>query len=121
MMKAKTKDPPVNSSSPSSPKAAVQVMRWQIGGSGWPCGQFLVPPSTIIEAEVRDGEIAGPVLWNGNKLPMPPPLDAVGLDDAAALFLLRAYPEELWHRLQFSRDLDRGSLLARALHRARWP
>jgi hypothetical protein len=110
-MKAKAPDPPA----PKAPDA-IEVMRWQIGGTGWPVGQFMVPPGTVLTAVVSGGEIVPPV-WNSVALPMPPPIDASALDEQAALFMLKSYPEELWYRLVFDRSVDRDLMLTRAKRR----
>ena len=46
-------------------------MRWMISGQGWPVGAVLIPAGTVIDGTTTT-------------LPMPPPIDAVSLDDEAA-------------------------------------
>jgi hypothetical protein len=41
-------------------------------------------------------------------------MDAMPLDEEAALQMLRWYPEEHWYRLGFGQGLDRETMLAKA-------
>ena len=84
-------------------------MRWMLMGP-WPIagGARLLPAGTILS----DADPS----W-----PRPPPLDAVPLDLESALFMLKSYDPDLWHRIVFARDLDRDALLAKERERRRWP
>jgi len=82
-------------------------MKWQLAGD-WPAGPAVIPAGTILDSEARS--------W-----PMPPPLDAVALDVESALFMLKEYDPDLWHRIIFARDIDRAAVLAEAASRRRWP
>jgi len=84
-------------------------MRWMLTGP-WPIagGARLLPAGTILS----DADPS----W-----PRPPPLDAVPLDLESALFMLKSYDPDLWHRIVFARDLDRDALLAKERERRHWP
>jgi hypothetical protein len=71
-------------------------MRWQLLGD-WPVGQWLVPAGTVLEGTAPT--------WNGIPLPMPMPLNAISLDDEAALMMLKWYGDQ-WHRLHFGPGVD---------------
>ena len=73
-------------------------MRWQLMGD-WPVRQHLVPNGTVLEGNP-------PIIWNGQPLPMPPPLNATALDQDAALAMAMAYHEDLWHKLHFAPDMS---------------
>jgi hypothetical protein len=45
----------------------------------------------------------------------------VPLNLESALFMLKSYDPDLWHRIVFARDLDRDALLAKERERRRWP
>jgi len=62
-------------------------MRFLISGSGWPVGQYLIPPGEIIDHSSWQ--------WNGIPLPWPPPRDCQPLDGPAYEVLRRNYPEHL--------------------------
>jgi len=88
-------------------------MRWQLMGD-WPVRQPLVPNGTVLEGNP-------PIIWNGQPLPMPPPLNATALDQDAALAMAMAYHEDLWHQLHFAPTVDREAVFATARHKKRWP
>jgi hypothetical protein len=94
-------------------------MKWQLGGD-YPVGASLVPHGTTVIAVARNGEVVEPLTWNGIALPLPLPLNAVALDEEAALQMLRWYPEELWHQIKFVREIDRGAVMTRARYIARF-
>jgi hypothetical protein len=84
-------------------------MRWQLGGD-WPVGAGLIPAGTITD---------------GAGLPMPMPINAVALDDDAALQMCMWYDEAAtiggWHHLHFAPGIDREAIFAQARHNKRWP
>jgi hypothetical protein len=88
-------------------------MRWMLAGP-WPVGPTLIPGGTVIDSE-----------GNGVTLPMPPPINAVALDEEAALAMAMAYDETNtiggWHQLHFAPGIDRAKVLAQARHKKRWP
>jgi hypothetical protein len=75
-------------------------MKFQVN-TGWPIGQFLIPPATIIDiADKPDAELSEfERLAKGR----PIPIDCTALDFDSALTLWRAYPE---HRHRLRRHLD---------------
>ena len=85
-------------------------MQWRIGAQGWPVGAALIPAGTVVDSETTT-------------LPMPPPIDAVALDEDAALAM--AYEETNsiggWHQLHFAPGIDRDKIFAQARHKKRWP
>jgi hypothetical protein len=70
-------------------------------------GSVLIPAGTVVDSETTT-------------LPMPPPIDAVALDDEAALAMAMAYEETNtiggWHQLHFAPGIDRNAVLAQARH-----
>jgi hypothetical protein len=87
-------------------------MRWMIGGQGWSVGAQLIPAGTVIDSETTT-------------LPLPPPIDAMALDDDAALAMCM-YHEETntiggWHQLHFAPGIDHEAIKAKARHKKRWP
>jgi hypothetical protein len=72
-------------------------MRFQLLGE-WPVGQYAIPASTVIEV------IDGRANWQGHKLPMPVPINALALDAKAYEALCAAYPERL-NELHFDRTV----------------
>jgi len=80
-------------------------MKWQLGGTGWPVGQWLIPASTILNgAAGPDGKIT--VKWNEITLPMPIPINAIALDNEAAALMLEWYPDQ-HYRLHFGPNVAR--------------
>jgi hypothetical protein len=59
------------------------------------------------------------------ELPQPLPINAVALDDAAALQMAMWYEEAAtiggWHELHFAPGIDRDAILAKARHQKQWP
>jgi hypothetical protein len=99
----------------AEPEVKEISMRWQIGGGGWPVGQYLIPAGTII--------IGKPAKYNGVDLPFPMPIDAMPLDEEAALLSLSWYPE-LWHQLTFGAGVDHEAIKAKArakIAAGEWP
>jgi len=84
-------------------------MRWQLRGD-WPIGASLIPAGTVTD---------------GAGLPMPMPINAVALDDEAALQMAMWYEEtdtiNGWHHLLFVPGIDREKIFAQARHKKRWP
>ena len=84
-------------------------MKWQLAGP-WPVGPALIPGGTITD---------------GTGLPMPMPLNAVALDEDAALQMCLWYDETNtiggWHALHFAAGIDREAVMAKARHNKRWP
>jgi hypothetical protein len=83
-------------------------MRWQLAGD-WPIGQFSIPAGTVLSSGAGEAPI-----WNGVALPMPPPLNAVALDEDAALLMLQWYEPHEWYRLHFGPGINRNAIMARA-------
>jgi hypothetical protein len=69
-----------------------------IGEGGWPVGARLLPAGTIV------GEGGIPT----TELPMPLPINAVALDDAAAQ-MMRAWYHDQLHRLVFGPDVGKAT------------
>ena len=94
-------------------------MKWQLAGD-WPVGPAVIPAGTLLTGVVGpDGELAEAPKWNGITLPIPMPLNAVALDEEAALMMLKWYEDyhglHLWHRLHFGPDIgDLDAIKARA-------
>jgi hypothetical protein len=86
-------------------------VKFQIGGHGWPCGPTLIPAGTIIDETTTPS--------------MPPPIDAIALDEEAALALAMAYEEHAticgWSHMHFHPSIDRNAILDQARHKKRWP
>jgi hypothetical protein len=75
-------------------------MRFQIN-QGWAIGQFLIPPSTIIDlADKQDYELTPFEQLAKGRVP---PIDVCALDADAAIVLWRAYPD---HHERLYRCLD---------------
>jgi hypothetical protein len=73
-------------------------MRWQLMGTGWPVngGALVVPPGAIIEGRVDlIGNQIGvaEATWDGHVVPMPPPLNAMALDNDGARLMIKSYPD----------------------------
>ena len=84
---------------PSSSTGAT-VVKFQVN-QGWAIGQFLIPPSTIIDiGDKRDDELTE---WERLAKGHCPPIDAAALDADCALLMWRGYP---WHRERLCRRLD---------------
>jgi hypothetical protein len=97
-------------------------MKWLLRGD-WPVSQGCIPADTIISAIARDGELVEAPKWNGVTLPPPMPLNAVALDEEAALMMLKWHPEQ-WHRLYFGPGIDPDTIKARAAAKrstGEWP
>jgi hypothetical protein len=86
------------------------AMKWQLRGD-WPVGGALIPAGTIITDDIG--------------LPMPPPINAMALDEQSALAMAMAYEEHAsicgWHHLHFAPGIDREAVFAQARHNKRWP
>jgi hypothetical protein len=98
-------------------------MRWQLNGD-WPVGPVLIPTGTVLSGVAGpDGELVEAPKWNNGSiaLPMPMPINAMALDQEAALQTCKWFDQDLWHRLIFHRSLDRDAILAEAALRKRWP
>jgi len=96
-------------------------MRWQLAGD-WPVGPVLIPTGTMLSGVAGpDGELVEAPKWNNGSiaLPMPMPINAMALDQEAALQMCKWFDQDLWHRLIFHRSLDRDAIVAEA--RKRWP
>jgi hypothetical protein len=85
-------------------------MKWQLQGD-WPVGAAVIPAGTIITDDIG--------------LPMPPPINAMALDEESALAMAMAYNEtdtiNGWHQLHFAPGIDRDKIFAQARHKKRWP
>jgi hypothetical protein len=95
-------------------------MKWQLGGD-WPVGPAVIPNGTIFTGVAgTDGEL---IMSPNNPLPLP--LNAVALDDDAALQMCMWYEETDsiggWHQLHFAAGIDREAIMATARHKKRWP
>jgi hypothetical protein len=95
-------------------------MQWQLSGP-WPVGASLIPGGTIITAVVGpDGELVF-----DHTIAPPLPINAVALDDEAALQMAMWFNEEDtingWHQLHFAPGIDREAIFAKARHKKRWP
>jgi len=93
-------------------------MRWMLNGP-WPITGALLPAGTLIS---DDGEPSAiPVVES----PQPLPINAVALDDDAALQMCMWYEETDtiggWHQLHFAPGIDREAVMAQARHNKRWP
>ena len=80
-------------------------MIWQLRGD-WPIGATTIPAGTRIGL---DGT------------PIPKPLNAMALNEDAALQMAMWYDEVLWHQLHFAPGIDREAIFAQARHEKRWP
>jgi hypothetical protein len=99
-------------------------MRWQLAGD-WPVGPTLIAGGTVVDGVTdRDG-FAVAAHWNGIELPLPMPINAIALDEDAALQMCLWYDEEAsiggWHHLHFAPGIDREAILAQARVAKRWP
>jgi hypothetical protein len=85
-------------------------MKWQLSGP-WPVGAICLEAGTIITDDIG--------------LPMPPPINAMALDEESALAMAMAYNERDtingWHHLHFAPGIDRDKIFAQARHKKRWP
>ena len=95
-------------------------MRWMLQGD-WPVGPAVIPAGTMLTGVVGpDGELVV-----SPPLTAPLPLNAVALDEEAALQMCMWYDEAAtiggWHQLHFHPSVDREKVLAQARHKKRWP
>ena len=85
-------------------------MKWMLAGD-WPVGPAVIPAGTIL-----DDELAATV---------PLPINAVALDEDAALTMAMWYEESAsiggWHQLHFAPGIDRDAIFATARHKKKWP
>jgi hypothetical protein len=95
--------------------------------SPWPIGYphtpQVIPAGTIVSAVARDDEIVEWPVWQGIPLPLPLPIEAVALDEEAALLMLRWHPQH-WYRMGFGREIDREAIIAKAREKiaaGEWP
>ena len=86
---------------------------WAVGSAGGTRLDLTVPAGTHI-----DGNNAQ---WRGTPLPAVMPIDAMAMDEEAALILLKWCDEGLWHRLSFGPGIDLDAILTKARQRARGP
>jgi hypothetical protein len=95
-------------------------MKWMLAGD-WPVGPAVIPAGTVLTG------VAGP---DGKLVVSPPltaplPLNAVALDEEAALQMCMWYEESAsiggWHQLHFAPGIDREAVRAQARHKKRWP
>ena len=93
-------------------------MRWMLNGP-WPITGALLPAGTLISDGGDPSAI--PVV----ELPQPLPINAVALDEDAALTMAMWYEESAsiggWHQLHFAPGIDRDAIFATARHKKRWP
>ena len=70
-------------------------MRFQLVSNGWPVngGATVIPVGSILDS--KDWH------WNGTKLPWPPPLNALCLDNEARNAMRAAYNSHLHHLILF--------------------
>lgn len=76
-------------------------MRWQLLGD-WPVSQFVIPSGTIIDLDVSKE-------WNGTIIPLPMPLNAKCLDQAAYEQMVAWYEpltDDFLHLLQYARGIQ---------------
>ena len=95
-------------------------MKWQLAGD-WPVGPAVIPAGTVLTGVVGpDGELVV-----SPPLTAPLPLNAVALDEEAALQMAMWYEESAtiggWHHLHFAPGIDRDKILAQARHKKKWP
>ena len=95
-------------------------MRWQLRGD-WPVGAAVIPAGTVLTGDVGpDGELVV-----SPPLTAPLPINAMALDEEAALQMCMWYEEAAsiggWHQLHFAAGIDREAVMARARHNKRWP
>jgi hypothetical protein len=95
-------------------------MRWQLAGD-WPVGPAVIPAGTVLTGVVGpDGELSV-----SPPLTVPLPINAMALDDEAALQMCMWYDEAAtiggWHHLLFGPGIDHEAIKAQARHKKRWP
>jgi len=95
-------------------------MRWMLQGD-WPVGPAVIPAGTMLTGVVGpDGELVV-----SPPLTVPLPINAMALDDEAALQMCMWYNEEDsiggWHHLLFGPGIDHEAVKAQARHKKRWP
>jgi hypothetical protein len=93
-------------------------MRWQLKGD-WPVGPMLIPAGSVIS---DDGDPATIPLAG---VPTPLPINAMALDDDAALqqCFWREETDTIagWNHLAFAHGIDHETIKAQARHLKRWP
>jgi hypothetical protein len=91
-------------------------MKFRLVGD-WPVTSFCVPAGTELDGEAPT--------WGGQPLPLPMPVNALALDEEAALQMAMSYEESAsiggWHSLHFAAGIDREAILAQARHNKQWP
>ena len=95
-------------------------MKWQLAGD-WQVGAAVIPAGTVLTG------VVGPVgkLVVSPPLTAPLPLNAMALDEDAALQMAMWYEETDsiggWHQLHFAPGIDRDKIFAQARHKKKWP
>jgi hypothetical protein len=87
----------------------------------WPVGPAVIPAGTVLTGVLSaDGELVV-----SPPLTAPLPLNAVALDEEAALQMCMWYEETAtigrWHQLHFAPGIDREAVMAKARDLKRWP
>jgi hypothetical protein len=95
-------------------------MKWQLAGD-WPVGPAVIPAGTVLTGVVGpDGKLVV-----SPPLTVPLPINAMALDDEAALQMCMWYDEADtiggWHHLLFGPGIDHEAIKAKARHKKRWP
>jgi len=67
-------------------------MRFQLDTTGWSIGAVLIPAGTEINLDKPDAQLTE--FEKLAKSHLPPPMNALALDDASEALMRRAYP---WH------------------------
>jgi hypothetical protein len=87
----------------------------------WPVGPAVIPAGTVLTGVVGpDGKLVV-----SPPLTVPLPINAMALDDEAALQMCMWYDEAAtiggWHHLLFGPGIDHEAIKAQARHKKRWP
>jgi hypothetical protein len=75
---------------------------------------FLIPVGTEVSATSVEPLFIPSPFDPAAALPLPLPMDAMPLDEEAALMMLSWYGEEHWYRLGFGVGIDREVMMAKA-------
>ena len=95
-------------------------MKWQLAGD-WPVGPAVIPAGTVLTGVLGpDGKLVV-----SPPLTAPLPLNAMALDEDAALQMCLWYDEAAtiggWHQLHFHPSVDREAIMTKARDLKRWP
>jgi hypothetical protein len=97
-------------------------MKWMLAG-GWPVrGGSIIPVGTVITAVVGDD---GELIFDNTSVTAPLPINAMALDDDAALRMCMWYEETAticgWNHLHFADGIDHEAIKEKAREMKRWP